>query len=131
MGIGSAIIFEIQAALLHEITQIRRVELFDYGAVNGWFLGFTVGTVAMLGELPNSFLKRQLGIAPGKVSRGVIAVFFYVLDQIDLLVAFWLVLALLVHIQLVHMGLSVIIVLVVHPLVTITGYYLGMRRSVR
>lgn len=34
-------------------------------------LGFAVGTAAMLAELPNSPLKRQLGIGPGRQARGL------------------------------------------------------------
>jgi CDP-diacylglycerol--serine O-phosphatidyltransferase len=49
-----------------------------------WLLpaGFLAGLGYMLGELPNSFLKRRLGIAPGATpERG--RQFFVLLDQLD------------------------------------------------
>ena len=39
----------------------------------------------MLGELPNSFLKRRAGIVPGAGADGRFAWFFYLYDQVDLL----------------------------------------------
>lgn len=49
-----------------------------------WLLpaGFLAGLGYMLGELPNSFFKRRLGIAPGATpERG--RAFFVLLDQLD------------------------------------------------
>jgi len=48
-------------------------------------VGLALGAAAMLAELPNSALKRQLGIAPGAAGRGVTGAVFYVLDQVDML----------------------------------------------
>ena len=50
-------------------------------------LGLLVGTAAMLAELPNSFLKRRTGIAPGAQTGGIRGVAFHVLDQIDVVLA--------------------------------------------
>lgn len=36
-----------------------------------------------LGELPNSFLKRQLAIAPGTTGAGLVGAVFFLLDQAD------------------------------------------------
>lgn len=53
--------------------------------------GFLTGLVYMLCELPNSFLKRRLGIAEGKTGRGWTGGIFFVIDQIDSLVGvFWI-----------------------------------------
>ena len=51
----------------------------EYAALGAWSaLGF------MAGELPNSFVKRQLGIAPGGVvSYGPGAFFQFIVDRID------------------------------------------------
>jgi hypothetical protein len=53
-----------------------------YGCVNA-----VIGLGYVLGELPNSFFKRRLAIVPGKVSRGVIGAFFFLLDQADSVLA--------------------------------------------
>jgi CDP-2,3-bis-(O-geranylgeranyl)-sn-glycerol synthase len=47
-------------------------------------LGFVCGFAFMLAELPNSFVKRQLDVAPGMASRDrALAVVFFVVDRVD------------------------------------------------
>src|SRR6185295_15265267 len=99
VGIGAGIVLALQAWVLHPLTRVARIELFDYGAVNGFALGFLVGAVAMLAELPNSFLKRRLDVGPGQSARGAVGAFLYVLDQIDLLLGAWLVFAWVVDVR--------------------------------
>ena len=62
--------------------RLPELEYFDYGAESLPLAGFLLGLGWVLGELPNSFLKRQLGIAPGQ--RG--SPFFVLLDQVDSLI---------------------------------------------
>lgn len=54
-------------------------------AYNVW-IGFLFGLAYMLLELPNSFVKRRLGIEPGKTRRSGIGAVFFVIDQIDSLI---------------------------------------------
>ncbi len=47
-------------------------------------LGFAAGLAIMLAELPNSFLKRQMGVAPGQApSKTSARVFCFLLDRFD------------------------------------------------
>ncbi|HST05491.1 MAG TPA: CDP-archaeol synthase [Chloroflexia bacterium] len=46
-------------------------------------LGLLMGLGYSLGELPNSFLKRRLGIAPGNRPGGPGSIIFYFIDQAD------------------------------------------------
>ena len=47
-------------------------------------LGALAGAGCMLGELPNSFVKRQLGIEPGSAAAGVLArPVFLIVDRLD------------------------------------------------
>jgi CDP-diglyceride synthetase len=54
----------------------------EYAVLGAWAgLGF------MLGELPNSFIKRQLDVAPGQAPRGrTAAVLSFVVDRLDSIV---------------------------------------------
>jgi len=45
--------------------------VIDYARANPFALGTAMGGGAMLGELPNSFAKRRLDIAPGNSARGM------------------------------------------------------------
>jgi CDP-2,3-bis-(O-geranylgeranyl)-sn-glycerol synthase len=52
-------------AVLQGMVRIPALEYFDYGATNLPLLGMLLGLGFIVGELPNSFIKRQLGVAPG------------------------------------------------------------------
>lgn len=76
-----------------------------YGLLGCW-LGFAF----MAGELPNSFLKRQLGIAPGGTPRGSLARGLWaVIDRLDSLGAALVALAFVLPTPLVT-GLAVLLV---------------------
>lgn len=53
------------AMILQGVFRVPSFEYFDYGKVNLALTGMLLGLGFVLGELPNSFLKRQLGVAPG------------------------------------------------------------------
>ena len=89
------------------------------------------GFVAMLAELPNSFAKRQLGIGPGQAERGLRGVVFYALDQVDILLGAWLVLAFVAPVRVSWVLFSILLVIVVHQLLTTVTFRLGMRASSR
>lgn len=94
-------------------------------------LGLLIGTAAMLSELPNSFLKRQLAIAPGAPAAGPAAGLFYLYDQVDFLVGAWLVVCIWVPPTLSLVLWSVLYVVVVHQVISLAGARLGMRPSSR
>jgi hypothetical protein len=45
--------------------------------------GALLGSGYIAGELPNSFIKRQLDIAPGAAGSGIAGRFFWLVDQLD------------------------------------------------
>jgi len=60
-------------------------------------LGLLASLGFMLGELPNSFIKRQVGILPGEAARGPLKkVVFLVIDRIDSVLGMLLVVSLAV-----------------------------------
>lgn len=50
---------------------------------NGWVFGAWWGLGYVLFELPNSFVKRRVGIAPGENASGLRGLLFTTLDQAD------------------------------------------------
>ena len=113
LGLGAALVFALEAS-------------------PAWLpFGFAYGFVAMLGELPNSFLKRRVGIAPGAGGGGRFAWFFYLYDQVDLLVAvlpFWWWLG---KLSVPHVALALLLVTVIHQLVSSIAFRLGIRKTPR
>ena len=130
VAIGAGAVFALQQRVLHSIGAIAAIEVVDYASLPLWF-GVAAGAVAELAELPNSFTKRQLGIAPGHTASGALSVLFYLWDQLDLLIGWWLVCAAFVPLTPMRVAVSVLLVAGVHPLLTWIGYLLGMRPTAR
>ena len=93
--------------------------------------GFGVGLAAMLAELPNSFIKRRLGVAPGTPGLGRYALIFYVADQVDLLLGMWLVESAVTRLSVAFLCWSALLLFAAHQMLTALGYRLGMRATQR
>jgi CDP-archaeol synthase len=94
-------------------------------------LGLLVGAAAMAAELPNSFLKRRLGIGPGVQVRGSRGIPFHILDQVDLVFGAWAVLAWVARPTWARLSGSIGAVYVGHQVLSLAGHGLGMRATAR
>ena len=88
----------VSFALLAAIAQSRHVAGLwlmppvSYAAMGAW-----AGFGYMAGELPNSFIKRQLDVDAGSAARGRVAAFvFFVLDRVDSMIGMMALTSLLV-----------------------------------
>jgi CDP-diglyceride synthetase len=77
--------------------------------------GLLLGTGYIVGELPNSFAKRQLGISPGSAGQGTAGRAFWVVDQLDSLAGMLLFIAPVWRPSLALLAAIVVIMLVAHP----------------
>lgn len=66
-------------AVLQGIFRVPALEYFDYQQADLVLIGMLLGLGFVVGELPNSFIKRQLGVAPG--AHG--GVWHTLADQLD------------------------------------------------
>jgi CDP-2,3-bis-(O-geranylgeranyl)-sn-glycerol synthase len=130
VALGTAVGIGFQIAL-HCGGVARGWELLDYGSAAVVGLGLAMGAAAMLAELPNSFLKRQLGIGPGAAAGGVWGGVFYLLDQVDMLAGVWLVLGFVLTVTVARVLWSVVFLFIAHQVLTVLGYWLGMRATAR
>lgn len=119
----------IQARLHNEGFLPSWVFLVDYRK-HGYLVGMLLGLGMTAGELPNSFLKRQLDIHPGKRKKGLLGVAFFLFDQVDLTIGIWVCLFFLVRPTLWLVLWSFLITIVVHVTVSSVGYLLGMRKTI-
>jgi CDP-2,3-bis-(O-geranylgeranyl)-sn-glycerol synthase len=102
--------------------------LLDYNE-RGYQLGLLVGMGMTAGALPNSFLKRQMGISAGKQGSGFMAVPFFLLDQIDLVVGIWIFTFFLVKPSFALILWSFAVASILHIMVSAIGYSIGMRKT--
>jgi hypothetical protein len=87
--------------------------------------GLLLGVGTVLGELPNSFLKRQLDVPPGE-QRSLL---FTIYDQADFVLVIWLVL-LPLWVMSVWQALFVFaVVTAVHLVINVIGYAIGARTA--
>lgn len=127
--VGCVAAVAIQKRVVGE--RVGDAAVVDYAQVNEFLIGAAMGLGATLGELPNSFVKRRLGIAAGKQTRGPLAAVFYVWDQVDLLTTTWPLLAFWVRPSLPLVAGSVVVAMSVHPAVSWVGWAIGARKSAR
>jgi CDP-2,3-bis-(O-geranylgeranyl)-sn-glycerol synthase len=128
---GSAAVYALQRQVLHGVPAFASIELVDYAQLPGVWFAALAGAVGELGELPNSFVKRRLGIAPGDTARGARSVLFYLWDQVDVVLGYWLVWAWVVPATPLRLAASLLVAGAIHPLLTFAGYLLGMRPTAR
>jgi CDP-diglyceride synthetase len=107
------------------------LELVDYEGIHPLGFGTAMGATAMLGELPNSFVKRQLGIPPGGTTKGLLAAVFYTWDQLDLLTTAWPVVLFWAHPRPLVVLMSFVVALGLHPLVSLVGFSMRARVTIR
>ncbi len=101
-------------------------EVRDAGPV---LVGLLIGLGVVLGELPNSFLKRQIGIAPGTQRRSTAGLALTVLDQVDFVPAVALLLLPVWAMPLWQLALALLVVGALHVLVNVLGYAIGARTA--
>jgi CDP-diglyceride synthetase len=89
--------------------------LVPFAAEQPVLWGLLLGTGYIVGELPNSFAKRQLGIAPGAAGQGVAGRVFWVVDQLDSLAGMLLFVAPVWRPSLALLAAIVALMLVAHP----------------
>lgn len=92
--------------------------------------GASVGFVYMLFELPNSFIKRRLNIAPGETTGGGLGVLFFIIDQIDSLIGVMALLCIVANLSFVNYVQYVLVGGITHIAINITLYFLKIRRNV-
>jgi CDP-archaeol synthase len=86
-------------------------------------LGFVVG------ELPNSFIKRQFDIEPGGRRTSPFGIALSILDQADFVPVLWLTLSPLWLMSPVQALIVFAVVVIGHSMINVLGYSIGARKT--
>jgi len=97
--------------------------------VQAWLPGALWGLAYVLAELPNSFLKRRVDIAPGKNASGMKGFFFLVLDQADSVIACVLVLPLFISISWLDAVFLVVLGSIIHYLTNLGLFAVRLKKQ--
>ncbi len=131
VGLGTALGYALRPYAGNGIDGALEPAWLGHPGTAPFAFGLLVGVAAMVAELPNSFVKRQLGIGAGQAGGGMLGVVFYVVDQIDMLAGVWLVLSFVIAVRPSAVAWSVAFLFVAHQVFTVLGYGLGMRSTWR
>ena len=82
MPVATAITVSAQQALAGRSRHLATLAPVRRGGPPAWIVGVLCGAAYVMAELPNSFVKRRLGIAPGSSAPRARAL-QYVVDQLD------------------------------------------------
>lgn len=92
-------------------------------------VGLLIGLGTVGGELPNSFFKRRLDIAPGRRRRSPGGIALAVFDQGDLVLGIWVA---LLPLWVMPVWLAVVAfaaVAAIHAVINVIGYAIGARTA--
>jgi CDP-archaeol synthase len=117
------------AELLHRVgwyrerlpPELRRAGPLRHGAL--------LGAAVVLGELPNSILKRQLGIGPGERAGSRVGAVLAVHDQADFVLGAWPLFRPVWRMSALELAEAFAVVAAIHMGVNVAGYLLGARTS--
>ena len=119
--------------LFCKVVGIEAYNMFYQGTTNtmanNLFIGFLLGVAYGIFELPNSFMKRRLGIVPGKSLTGIKKAFFVFLDQADSVFGCVLVLCFYHSMTLVFYLMYVVVGAFTHIVINMLLYLLGLRKN--
>ncbi|MDD5032276.1 MAG: CDP-archaeol synthase [Patescibacteria group bacterium] len=113
---ASLVIIEIQSYLY---PFAAGVSMIDYKSRNIIWFGLALGLGAILGDAVKSFIKRRLGILPGRN--------FLIADQIDWIVGALLLGSLFYSWSLEVWAVAILMFGLLHPLANIIGYWLLLK----
>jgi hypothetical protein len=116
-------------AALHRLPAYRERLPPELRAAGPLRHGALLGAAVVLGELPNSALKRRLGIAPGERGRSRLGVALAIHDQADFVLGAWPLLAPVWRMRAREVAEAFAVVAGVHLGVNLVGYALGARSA--
>ena len=120
-GLIVGILIATFVVYLQQRVPFLRSSLVDYAAVNVWLLGLLLGGGALLGDMIESFFKRQLSIAPGKS--------WVPFDQLDWVLGALILVSIVVSLSVAHIITALLLFGILHPLINLIGYALRIKKN--
>ncbi len=117
------------ALVLDRVPAYRRRLPEPIAATHPAVTGGLLGLATWVGELPNSFIKRRLGIPPGQRRHSTVGVIVSIIDQADWVPTAALMLGPIWRMTARELTEVCVLVIALHLPINLTGYAIGARRS--
>jgi len=118
----------VLAALLRSVAPNLAAGLWPLSLIGTATLGAWAAVGFMLGELPNSFVKRQLDIAPGAAPRGSVArVVAFLIDRYDSILGMLIAVTLVAGIPWATWAYVIVLGPPIHWSFSLLLYHLGVK----
>ena len=115
-------------SLLQAISPALRDSLWPFGNGGLALLGTWAGLGFMLGELPNSFVKRQLDISPGRAANGELSsLLSFAVDRVDSIFGVLIVISIVTPIPWMTWFYAILIGPAVHLSFSVLLFRLGVK----
>lgn len=125
MIISSIFFTKIYYDLLHYFPNLQAYNLLDITQYSYVFYGVLFGFGYIVGELPNSFYKRQFGVKEGKSTT----ILMRIIDQVDSVLTTTLLLVAFSSFTWTHFIIGVFFYGVVHSIINYLLYLVGLRKE--
>ena len=113
-------------------SRVHGISLFryeDFSTAEEWLYGAIWGFGYVLFELPNSFIKRRIGIPPGKNRAGLMGNLFKFIDQADSVLG-CMILMLIFYVPSISDAAAIFIIgVAIHYLINILLYMAGLKQQ--
>jgi CDP-2,3-bis-(O-geranylgeranyl)-sn-glycerol synthase len=120
-GTGASIIIVATQKWLMQYEAFEAISMFPYDQHSAWLVGFLIGFGALFGDMVKSFIKRRIGIEPGKK--------FMPWDQIDAAVGAIALVSIIWPVGWWRSSTLIATTFVLHILVRNIGYYLKVNKE--
>lgn len=133
MPLGAALAFGLNGVLCDYSDTIFSLTIIEHQSVaiaqNAWIFGAFIGLGYIIAELPNSFIKRRIDIAPGANKAGWVGKTFLVVDQIDSSIGCAIAMAVVLPMTVLDIAVLAAIGGVVHYVVAVSLYFVGLKKQ--
>jgi CDP-diglyceride synthetase len=89
--------------------------------------GALLGFAYILAELPNSYIKRRIDIAPGKNATGIKGILFTIIDQADSIIGGAIVISIYTPMSFYRFWLLVLVASAIHYAINVLLYFIRLK----
>ena len=111
--------------LVNYFPELKPYNLLNINQYSYIFYGVLFGFGYIIGELPNSFYKRQLEVTEGKTTT----IFMRIIDQIDSVISITLLLVIFSSFSWTHFIIGILFYGILHSVINYVLFLIGLRKE--